>query len=147
MYFQVPVVKSLPASAGDLEMWVRSLGWGDSLEYFYSRQPTPGFFPGKVHGQRSPQAAVHGLLKVGEEWAHTHLFFFRFLPTQVIAECWEELPVLYGRSLLVVCFISRGNICQSHPNLSLPLPFCGLCLFSATHPGDCNLNEDKNFIK
>ena len=26
------VVKNLPANAGDIEMWVRSLGWEDSLE-------------------------------------------------------------------------------------------------------------------
>jgi len=26
------VVKNLPANAGDIEMWVRSLGWEDPLE-------------------------------------------------------------------------------------------------------------------
>ena len=26
------VVKNLPASVGDIEMWVRSLGWEDSLD-------------------------------------------------------------------------------------------------------------------
>ena len=26
------VVKNLPANAGDIEMWVQSLGWEDSLE-------------------------------------------------------------------------------------------------------------------
>ena len=32
------------------ETWVRSLGWEDPLEYWL---PTPVFFPGEFHGQRS----------------------------------------------------------------------------------------------
>ena len=33
------------------ETWVQSLGWEDPLEEGW--QPTPVFFPGKFHGQRS----------------------------------------------------------------------------------------------
>ena len=40
--------KNLPAMQ---ETWIQSLGWEDPLERKW--QPTPGFLPGKSHGQRS----------------------------------------------------------------------------------------------
>ena len=43
-----PMVKNLPAMQ---EAWVQPLGWGDPLGR--QRQPTPGFWPGESHGQRS----------------------------------------------------------------------------------------------
>ena len=41
-------VKNLPAKQ---ETQVLSLGWDDPLRL--KRQPTPGFLPGKLHGQRT----------------------------------------------------------------------------------------------
>ena len=52
------MVKILPAMQ---ETWVQSLGWEDSLEKG-GWLPTPGFLPGKSHGQRS-LATVHGVAK------------------------------------------------------------------------------------
>ena len=45
------VEKNPPASAGDTEMWARSLGREDPLEE--EMQPTPVFLPGEPHGWRS----------------------------------------------------------------------------------------------
>ena len=47
----VLAVKNLPASAGDMEMQVQSLGWEDPLEK--GMATTPVFLPGESHGQRS----------------------------------------------------------------------------------------------
>ena len=45
-------------------------------------------------------------------------------PIWVITEYWVEFPVLYGRSLLVICFIYRSCCCylaaKSYPNLLWP---------------------------
>ena len=59
--------------------------------------------------------------------SYTYTYIHSFLdsfPIQVITEYWEEFPVLYSRSLLVIYFIySSVCICQSQsPNLSL-FPF------------------------
>ena len=45
------VVKNLPASVGDVQTGVWSLGWEDPLEE--GMQPTPVFLPGESRGQRS----------------------------------------------------------------------------------------------
>ena len=51
------VIKNLPASAGDTEMWVRSLGF---LSEGGNDNSTPAFLPG------NPQrATVHGVTKSG----------------------------------------------------------------------------------
>ena len=44
-----PVVKNPPANPGDLgfDSWVRKIPWSRKW------QPTPVFFPGEFHGQRS----------------------------------------------------------------------------------------------
>ena len=34
-----------------------------------SRQPTPAFLPGELHGQRSLAATVYGAARVGHDWA------------------------------------------------------------------------------
>ena len=52
------VIKNLSANAGDIEMWVRSLGQEDPLEEGMATTPKflPGetlFLPGKSHGHRS----------------------------------------------------------------------------------------------
>ena len=47
----VLVVEHLPASAGDIETPVWSLGWEDPLEE--GMQATPIFLPGESHGQKS----------------------------------------------------------------------------------------------
>ena len=35
------------------ETWVQSMSWEDPLEKGILELPTPGFFPGEVHEQRS----------------------------------------------------------------------------------------------
>ena len=45
------VIKNLPSSAGDIEMWVRSLGQEDPLAV--GSATIPVFFPGESHGQRT----------------------------------------------------------------------------------------------
>ena len=59
------LVKNLPAMQ---ETWIRSLGWGDTLEK--GKVPTPVFWPGEFHGLYSP-------------WGHkdqTQMSDFHFLP-------------------------------------------------------------------
>ena len=50
------------------EMWVQFLGQEDLLEE--EMQPTPVFFPGKFHGQRSLVGYSPRDRKVGHDWAH-----------------------------------------------------------------------------
>ena len=45
------VVKNPPAYAGDIRMWVQSMGWEDPWRRAW--QSTPVFLPGESHGQRS----------------------------------------------------------------------------------------------
>ena len=61
--------KNLPANAG--EMWVRSLGWEDSLE---KENGNPlQFFSGKSHGQRRLVGySPWRLQRVGRDWAHMY---------------------------------------------------------------------------
>ena len=47
-YYKVQTIKNLPAMQ---EIWVRSLGGEDPLEE--EMAPSPVFFPGESHGQRS----------------------------------------------------------------------------------------------
>ena len=47
--------------------WIRKIPWSTKW------QPTPVFFPGKFHGQRSLVGySVHGLQRVRYDWAHAH---------------------------------------------------------------------------
>ena len=55
------MVKNPPANAGDIETWVGSLGREDPLEG--GKQPTPVFFLGEPHGERS--------LAGCSPWGHT----------------------------------------------------------------------------
>ena len=60
------LIKNLPVI---WETWVWSLGWEDSLE---KGIPTPVFFPGKSHGQRS----LVGYSPCGHDWVTEHTRFF-----------------------------------------------------------------------
>ena len=51
------MVKDPPANTGDENPSVRKIPWRRKL------QPTPGFLPGKSHGQRSLVGIVQGLVK------------------------------------------------------------------------------------
>ena len=58
--------KNPPAQAGDVGLFgpeVEKTSWRRKW------QPTPVFLPGKSHGQRSWQATVHGLARVGQDLA------------------------------------------------------------------------------
>ena len=46
-----PVVKSLPANAGDMRS--RFNPWVGKIPWRRAQQPTPVFLPGESHGQRS----------------------------------------------------------------------------------------------
>ena len=50
------MVKNLP---GMRETWLQS--WVGKLPRRMEGQPTPAFLPGKLHGQRTWQATVHGV--------------------------------------------------------------------------------------
>ena len=52
----VPVVKNLPANAGDARN-VSSIFWVGKIPW-RKWQPTPIFLPGKYHGQRSPAGYI-----------------------------------------------------------------------------------------
>ena len=56
-------------------------------------------------------------------YAYTYIrSFSNSFPISVIAEYWAELPVLYSRSSLVICFI-YSSVYMSIPNSqSIPLP-------------------------
>ena len=64
------MVKNLPASAGDQEAWVQSLGQEDPLEKGVA--PTPEFLPGKSHGQRCLAGYSPWALKESDMTEHTH---------------------------------------------------------------------------
>ena len=68
-----PVVKNLPASAGDTRNTGSTPGLGRSPEVG-KWQPTPVFLPGKFHGQRSLEGYRPWDHRVGHNWAseHTH---------------------------------------------------------------------------
>ena len=51
IYWGFPGGSNGKESACNAETWVRSLGWEDPLEK--ERLPTPIFWPGEFHGQRS----------------------------------------------------------------------------------------------
>ena len=63
-------VKCLPAMR---ETLVPSLGWEDPLEK--EMETTPVLLPGKIHGWRSLQATVHGVVK---SWTWLNNFTFTF---------------------------------------------------------------------
>ena len=54
----VQTVKNLPAMQKN---WLQSLGRENPLER--ERLPTPVFFPGEIHGQRSLGGLVYGVTK------------------------------------------------------------------------------------
>ena len=60
-------------------MWVQSLGWEDALEKEW--QPTPVFFLGKSHGQRSLMGYSPWDHKESDRTEHTgmqlHVFFIK----------------------------------------------------------------------
>ena len=47
------VVKNLPANAGDGDMRHGFDPWIEKIPWRKAQQPTPVFFPGEAHGQRS----------------------------------------------------------------------------------------------
>ena len=61
-------VKSLPAMQVTQETQVQSLGWKDPLEEEW--QPTPVFFPGKSHAQRSLVGYSPWGCRVRHDWMH-----------------------------------------------------------------------------
>ena len=51
--YSFTMVENLSARAGDIEMWVRSLGREDPRSGSGAQQPTPVFLPREFCGQRS----------------------------------------------------------------------------------------------
>ena len=52
--------------------WTTSL-WLFTFKHWRRKwQPTPGFLPGKSHGQRSPLGHSMGSQRVWHDWAHAH---------------------------------------------------------------------------
>ena len=91
-------------------MWVWSLDWENPRRR--KRQPTPVLLPGKFHGQRSLVGYSPWGCKESDTTERPHLYsFLDSFPMWVITEYWEEFPVLYSRSLLVVYFIYSSVSC------------------------------------
>ena len=59
----------------EIDFWVRKIPWRRTW------QPTPGFLPGKSHGQRNLWATVHGVAKSGTQLSMTRL---PFLPEKLL---------------------------------------------------------------
>ena len=83
--------------------------WAGKIPWSRKWQPTPGFLPGKSHGQRSLAGySPWGCKRVGHNWAHTQLRCF--LPT--------SHPSLFpsqGSDLhpgLTVLWASPGALCH-----------------------------------
>ena len=69
------------------ETWVQSLGQEDPLERKW--QPTPGFLPGKSHGQRSLVGySLQGYRRVGPDLET------KTTSTDVLMDC--TFPVMYA---------------------------------------------------
>ena len=64
------MVKNLSSDAGDSGDTSQSLGWEDPLERKW--QPSPVFFPGKFHGQRSLAGYSPQGCRRTETTEHTH---------------------------------------------------------------------------
>lgn len=60
--------------------------------------------------------------KVNQLCVYIYLFFVRFFPIQFITQCRVEFPVLYRRSLLVICFIGSGVYMPIPNSQFIPLP-------------------------
>ena len=60
------VVKNLPASVGDIEIQVQSLGW--KIPWRRAWQPTPVFFPGESQGQRSQRNPIVHRVAKSQTW-------------------------------------------------------------------------------
>ena len=57
------------------ETWVQHMGWEDALEKGMATNPTPVFWPGEFHGQRSLAGYSpwsHKELYMTEGLTHTH---------------------------------------------------------------------------
>ena len=61
-YHVALVVKNLPASVGDARDRLFN-PWVGKIPSRRVQQPTPVFFPGESHGQRSPAGSVHRIAK------------------------------------------------------------------------------------
>ena len=65
MYLRASLVAQRVKNLAEMqETWVQSMSWEDPLEKDILELPTPGFFPGEVHEQRSLVGyTVHSVAK------------------------------------------------------------------------------------
>ena len=107
-FFHVPgfpgstVVKNLPAIAGHTRYLASIPGQEDALSRKW--QPTPIFFPGKFHGQRSLVGYSPCGLKESDlsEHTHTHILF-----SWTVGE--KEIPYCITKQYQVFCLIGEWD--------------------------------------
>ena len=121
------LVKNLPAMR---ETWVRSLGWEDALEK--GKATHSSIRPGEFQGLYSPwghreadksnfrfsqlicSVALASGAQQRDSVMPTHISMVSDFPLQVIMTCLVEFPVLYCRSLTLICFV-YCSVCLSCP--------------------------------
>ena len=81
------LVKNPPAMR---KIWVRSLGWEDPWRR--ERLPTPGFWPGEVHGLYSPWGRRVGHDRAAVTWSSWPLMLFSSCAEQgLLSSCCARL--------------------------------------------------------
>ena len=84
------------------ETQVRSLGWEDPLEK--EMETTPVLLPGKIHGWRSLQATVHGVVK---SWTGLSDFTFTLCCNNITSDtqyCFLRFMHLFLAVLGLCCY-------------------------------------------
>jgi len=136
------VVKNQPANAGNIEMWVQSLGREDPWKRAW--QPTPEFLPGEsrpclaamtflsLEGARAVRLCM-GLVPVPSQFSS--LFSrVQLLVTPWIVACQASLSITNSRSLLklmsIASVMSSNHLILCRPLLLPPSIFPSIRVFS-----------------
>ena len=81
------MVKNLPAIVGDVEDM--GLAWVGKSPCRRKWHPTPVFLPGEFRGQRTWQAAVHGVTRLKQLSMHAEGLKIQVLMYFPVFKCWQ----------------------------------------------------------
>ena len=89
------MVKNPPANAEDLRLWFNH--WDRKIPWRRARQPTPVFFPGECHGQRSlvGQLQSMGSQRVRPNWPHIYIYIHIFTYTYTQSCLYRHIHICF----------------------------------------------------